>query len=198
MLRGAWAEAEDISAQAYELYRVMSTWSAECCWALHQFTFRRREGRLADVLDLLVDAGDTGGAPILRSVAVLAAAEVGDREEARRLQRRWPHELPQDWTTDALLALRGWTALALDGDLDALYADLLPYAGRQVVVGTATACWGSYDAVLGRLAAARGHADVATQHLQRAAELGRAVGSPWQVADATRAAAALSPEPVRS
>ena len=184
MLRGAWAEAEEHAVQAYEGYRATSMWGAQCCWAVHQYTFRRREGRLADVLDLLVDAGDTG-VPMLRSIAVLAAAQAGDLAEARRLQRRWPTELPRDWTTDALLVTRAWTALCLGGDLDEAYAALLPYAGRQVVVGTATACWGSYDAVLARLAAARGQDELARAHRAAAAEQGRAVGSPWQVADAT-------------
>jgi Flp pilus assembly protein TadD len=43
--------------------------------------------------------------------------------------------------------------------------------------------------VLGRLAAARGQDELAGHHLRRAAEQGRAVGSPWQ-------AAAASPLPV--
>ena len=190
MLRGAWAEAEEHAGLAHDLYRATSMWGAQCVWAVQQYTFRRREGRLADVLDLLVDAGDSG-VPMLRTIAVLAAAEAGDLAEARRLSRRWPTDLPRDWTTDALLVARARLAVVLGGDLDEAYAALLPYAGRQVVVGTATACWGSYDAVLARLAAARGQDELAAAHRQRAAEQGRAVGSPWQVADAERELARL-------
>jgi tetratricopeptide (TPR) repeat protein len=183
MLFGRWAEAEQVAAQAYELYRATSMWGAQCCWALHQFTFRRREDRLADALDLLVDGGDLD-VPLLQHVAVLAAAELGDRDEARRLRRRWPKAMPQDWTTDSLLAVRGWLALALDGDVEHAYRELLPYAGRQIVVGTATACWGAYDTLLGRLAEARGDSDTATAHLRDAVHHGERVSSAWQAQEA--------------
>jgi hypothetical protein len=140
-------------------------WGAQCCWALHAFTFRRREGRLADVLDLLVDAADLG-VPLLRTVAVLAAAEAGDPDEARRLQRRWPAELPRDWTTDALVVARAWLALALDGDLAAAYADLLPYAGRQVVVGRRRRAGARTTRSSGRLAGGAGRATPPPSHLR--------------------------------
>jgi hypothetical protein len=183
MLQGDWTRAEELAGQANDLYRGTSLWGAQACFALHQFTFRRREGRLGDVLDQLADAGDLG-IPLVQAVAMLAALEAGDREEARRLRRRWPHETPQDWTTDALVAVRAELALLTGGDVAAAYGDLLPYAGRQIVVGTATACWGPYDVLLGRLAAARGHLDEAVAHLDRAAGAGRDVGSAWQVEQA--------------
>jgi tetratricopeptide (TPR) repeat protein len=188
MLRGAWSEAEELAEQVYALYRDASMWGAQCCWALHQFTFRRREGRLADVLSLLVDTGDQD-VPIVQAAAVLAAVEVGDRAEAQRLRRRWSLRTPEDWTTDALVTLHARLALALDGDVDAAYARLLPYVGRQVVVGTATACWGSYDALLGELALARGDRLTAAEHLREADRLGRAIGSPWQTCDGAPAPA---------
>ncbi|XVU30035.1 hypothetical protein ACQPZJ_23970 [Actinoplanes sp. CA-054009] len=64
-----------------------------------------------------------------------------------------PDVIPLDWTTDSLLAVRAWGALALDGDLAAAHASLLPYRGRQIVVGTAGASWGPYDPLLNELAA---------------------------------------------
>ncbi|GAA2355924.1 BTAD domain-containing putative transcriptional regulator [Dactylosporangium salmoneum] len=200
MLTGAWDEAEQLAAQAHDHYRATSMWGAQCCRALHEFTFRRRDGRLADVLDLLVDGGDLD-VPLLQAVAVLAVAEAGDRDEARRLRRRWPEVTPQDWTTDSFLAVRGWLALALDGDLAAAYRELLPYRGRQIVVGTATSCWGSYDAVLARLAAAQGDPAAAAAHWSDAARAGEQVGSGWQVelarqAGGTGTTAGGGPRPV--
>jgi hypothetical protein len=192
MLYGDWARAEGLAAEANDLYRDTSMWGAQCCFALHQFTFRRREGRVGDVLDELVDAGDLG-IPIVQAVAVLAAILAGDPEEAHRLLRRWPHDTPQDWTTDALVAVRAELALLTGGNLVAAEADLRPYAGRQIVVGTATACWGSYDLLLGRLAAARGERDLAARHYQAALRVGREVRSPWQAEQAQAVLAALQP-----
>ncbi|GGC18355.1 BTAD domain-containing putative transcriptional regulator [Cellulomonas carbonis] len=179
MLEGDWDVAEQRAEEAYELYRRTSLWGAQCCLALHRFTFRRREGRVGEVLDLLVDGGDMG-VPLLQSVAVLAAVEAGDPEEARRLRRRWAPALPQDWTTDAHVVVRAWLELRTGADVDASYLELLPLSGRQVVVGTATAVWGPYDAVLADLAAARGDEAAARMHRERALAHGRRLGSPWQ------------------
>lgn len=180
MLIGDWEVAEELAMQANHLYGQTSMWGARCCWALHQYTFRRREQRLTDVLDALVDAADALQVPILQSVAVLAAAEAGDRDEARRLRRRWPDTSPQDWTTDALLVVHARLALLLGGDVDAAYRSLLPYRDRQVVVGTATALWGPYDALLAELAAARGDRAAAEAHRAAVVRAADAVGAPWQ------------------
>ncbi|XVV08297.1 BTAD domain-containing putative transcriptional regulator [Actinoplanes sp. CA-131856] len=156
MLAGDWEVAQDLSAQAYEQYRQTSMWGAQFCRALHEFTFRRRDGRLGDVVDSLVAVADDLGMPLMHALAVVATAEAGDVSGAGRLRRRWPDVVPLDWTTDSLLAVRAWSALAVGGDLAGAYASLLPYQGRQVVVGTAGACWGSYDLILEELATAMG------------------------------------------
>ncbi|MER7006163.1 BTAD domain-containing putative transcriptional regulator [Dactylosporangium sp. NPDC000555] len=184
MLRGEWDRAEELSTEACELYRATSLWGAQCCYALHQFTFRRRDRRLADVLDLLVDTADLQ-IPLVQTIAILAAAEIGDTAEAARLVRRWAPAEPSDWTTDALAAARAELTLALDGDLDAAYQSLLPYESRQIVVGTATACWGSYDALLARVARHAGRDQLAARHQQAAVDVGRRIGSPWQADPAT-------------
>jgi DNA-binding SARP family transcriptional activator len=171
MVRGDWALAEHLGATANELYRSTSMWGAAACTSLHAFTFRRHDGRIGEALDQLVDAGDELGVPLLQALAVVAAAEAGDREEARRLSRRWPPADPQDWTTDSYVVALADRALLLDGDVDAAYVRLLPYAGRFVVVGTATAYWGPYDDVLARLAEARGDASTATAHRAASARL---------------------------
>ncbi|MFC4999526.1 BTAD domain-containing putative transcriptional regulator [Dactylosporangium cerinum] len=179
MLRGEWDLAEELSTEACELYRATSLWGSQCCYALHQFTFRRRDRRLADVLDLLVDTADLQ-IPLVQTIAILAVAEIGDTAEAARLARRWAPAEPADWTADALVAARAELALTLDGDLDAAYQALLPYQSRQIVIGTATACWGSYDALLARVARRAGLDQIAARHKQAAVDLGRAIGSPWQ------------------
>ncbi|MEU8240022.1 hypothetical protein AB0C07_17385 [Actinoplanes missouriensis] len=184
MLAGRWAEADRLSAQAHELYQATSMWGAEFCLMLHRFTFARQQGRLAEVADGLAAGAETMRMPMLRELAIVAVAEAGDPGEARRLRRRWPERLPQDWTTDTLVAVRAWAALALGEDPTIRYDELLPYRGRQLVVGTAGACWGSYDLVLGRLARAMDRPALAAEHLRAAARQGEEIGSRWQVSAA--------------
>lgn len=196
MLYGQWEEAEALGREAYEAYRRTAMWGGTLSWGLHRFTVERRAGRPGESLALLVELGDQG-IPLLQTLAVVAAAESGDLAQARRLRARWPQRVPRNWTTDALLVARAWVALALgpggagaDDDpaagpgVDAAYADLLPLRGRQVVVGSATACWGSYDLVLAELALARGDHGAAAAHADDARAVGQALRSPWQVRDA--------------
>ena len=84
-LRGDAAAAEQLTDEAYELYRVVTP-HARHAWAAHQFALRRAEHRLDSVVDLLVETGDEGS-PLLREMAVLAAAAAGDQREALRLRR---------------------------------------------------------------------------------------------------------------
>ncbi len=185
LLRGEWDAFEPLAQEAFELFSRTSMWqAAEMCWSLHLFTLRRRQGRVGESVPALVDMGDSG-VPLAQVVAVVAAAEAGDLAEARRLMRRWPEQRPLDWTTDALLVARSWVQLLLGEDVRAAYATLLPYRGRQVVVGTATSVWGSYDLVLADLAAALGDTDAARRHAREALALGIEVRSPWQETDAT-------------
>ncbi|MCY1141047.1 BTAD domain-containing putative transcriptional regulator [Actinoplanes sp. Pm04-4] len=184
MLRGRWAEGEESADQAYAQFRQTSLWGARFCRILHVFTFRGRDGRLGDALAELVDGAEEMNVPLLHGTAVVAAAKSGNLTEARRLRRRWPDVVPRDWTTDAVLVVQAWISLALGGDLSAAYESLLPYRGRQIVVGTAGACWGSYDLELARLATALGRDAEAAAHRDAAAALGEAVGSPWQVKEA--------------
>jgi hypothetical protein len=175
VLMGAYDEAEELSVQAFELLQQTSLWGASVCWALHQFTFRRHDGNVDGALSLLVDGNH--GSPLLQSMAVLLAAESGDLAEARRLRRRWPSTRPEDWTTDLLGVVESWLALALEGNVQRSYDELLPYSGRLIVVGSATSYWGSYDAVLARLAEASGDEDLAAQHLRLAIDLCDRVGA---------------------
>ncbi len=175
VLMGAFDEAEELAVQAYQLLEETSLWGARVCWALHQFTFRRHDGNVDSALSLLVDSNF--GSPLLQSMAVLLAAEGGDLAEAKRLRRRWPSATPEDWTTDLMGVIEAWLALAMQGDVERWYRELLPYTGRLVVVGTATTYWGSYDEVLARLAEANGDTAAAVKHLLLAIELCERVGA---------------------
>jgi DNA-binding SARP family transcriptional activator len=178
-LHGDWDAAEALGTEAVAMYGEAALWGARFCLACIVYTVARARGRVGDALATLVDAADLD-VPLVHDLAVLTAAESGDRAEALRLRRRFPARTPDDWTTDALLVVRGQLALALEGDVAAAYADLVPYAGRQVVIGTAGGVWGAYDGVLERLARALG--DTAAADAYRTAYVAAAdrLGSPWQ------------------
>jgi DNA-binding SARP family transcriptional activator len=188
-LRGEWDLAEKHAEQAHEIQRRTSLWGASWCRFVQLMTVRWGQGRLAEVAGELVDTavGDFAG---LRPVAVLALAEAGDVTAARRLAERSSTAVPVDWSTDFLLAAWGEVAALLGTpDPAALYRDLLPQAAELVVAGTANACWGSVQGVLGRLAARAGDVRAAREHLDRAVRVDTALGAgPW--ADRARAAQA--------
>jgi hypothetical protein len=181
-LRGDAARAEELTTEAYELYRRVTP-HARHAFAAHQFTLRRADGRLGEVHDLLVDTGDEGN-PLLQEMAVLAAAESGDHAEARRLRRRWGRTHIRDWASDVAVLVQGETALLLgdEPEQDAALEQLHVFAGRQAVLGTPALTLGSYDELLGRYCEHRGDLVRARRWWSAAREQGRRVGSPRQVA----------------
>jgi tetratricopeptide (TPR) repeat protein len=180
-LRGDAAQAEELTTEAYELYRRVTP-HARHAWAAHLFALRRAERRLDTVLDLLVETGDEGN-PLLQEMAVLAAAEAGDTAAALRLRQRWGRSDVRDWASDVAVLLQAETALLLDDEpeWDAAVLSLLPFHGRQAVLGTPAFSLGSYDELLGRFAEHRGDPDGAVRWWEAARAQGRAVGSPRQV-----------------
>jgi hypothetical protein len=127
-------------------------------------------------------------------MAVLAAAESGDLPEARRLRARWGRTHIRDWASDVAVLVQAETALHLGDEPEwaAAAEALLPYAGRQAVLGTPSLSMGAYDELLGRIAERRGDALGARRWWSAAREQGRRVGSPHQVALAESHLARLS------
>ncbi|TQN38152.1 transcriptional regulator [Blastococcus colisei] len=181
-LRGNAERAEELTTEAYELYRRVTP-HARHAYAAHQFTLRRADGRLGEVIPLLVGTGDEGS-PLLQEMAVLAAAESGDLAEARRLRTRWGRTRIRDWASDVAVLLQAESALWLGDEPEWASAAeaLLPYRGRQAVLGTPSLTLGAYDELLGRIAERRGDLASARRWWQAAREQGVLVGSPHQVA----------------
>ena len=181
-LRGNPARAEELTTEAYELYRRVTP-HARHAYAAHQFTLRRADSRLDLAIPLLVETGDEGS-PLLQEMAVLAAAESGDLPEARRLRARWGRTLIRDWASDVAVLLQAESSLWLGDEPEWASAaeSLLPFRGRQAVLGTPALSLGSYDELLGRIAERRGDVAAARQWWLGAREQGVLVGSPHQVA----------------
>ena len=181
-LRGNAARAEELTTEAYELFRRVRRRSARHAYAAHQFTLRRADHRLRDAIDLLVETGDEGN-PMLQEMAVLAAAGAGDLAEARRLRARWGRTLVRDWASDVAVLLEAESALWLGDERDWAGAveTLLPFQGRQAVLGTPALTLGAYDELLGRIAERQGDLEEARSWWSAAREQGHLVGSPHQV-----------------
>jgi hypothetical protein len=181
-LRGNAARAEELTTEAYELFRKVTP-HARHAYAAHQFTLRRADHRQADAIPLLVETGDEGS-PLLQEMAVLAAAESGDLAEARRLRKRWGRTHVRDWASDVAVYLQAESALWLGDEPDwpAAAETLMPFRGRQAVLGTPSLTLGAYDELLGRFAERLGDLDGARRWWRAAREQGRQVGSPHQVA----------------
>ncbi|NEM05781.1 BTAD domain-containing putative transcriptional regulator [Geodermatophilus normandii] len=181
-LAGDAARAEELTTEAHELYRRVTPHSRHA-YAAHLFTLRRADGRLPEAIDLLVQTGDEGN-PLLQLMAVLAAAESGDLREARRLRARWGRTQIRDWASDVAVLLQAEAALHLgdEPELTMATVQLLPFRGRQAVLGTPAFSLGAYDEVLGRIAERTGDTVAARDWWTGAREQGRRVGSPQQVA----------------
>jgi len=181
-LRGDAARAEELTTEAYELYRRVTP-HARHAYAAHQFTLRRGDSRLPEAIDLLVETGDEGN-PLLQLMAVLAAAESGDPKEARRLRARWGRTQIRDWASDVAVLLEAEVALHLgdEPEQEEAVVQLLPFRGRQAVLGTPSFSLGAYDELLGRIAEHHGDTVAAREWWRAARQQGRLVGSPHQVA----------------
>ncbi|WP_457011292.1 BTAD domain-containing putative transcriptional regulator [Geodermatophilus sp. SYSU D00965] len=181
-LRGDAARAEELTTEAYELYRKVTP-HARHAFAAHQFTLRRGDHRLPEAIDLLVQTGDEGS-PLLQLMAVLAAAESGDLAEARRLRKRWGRTQVRDWASDVATLLQAEVALQIgdEAEIETATVQLLPFRGRQAVLGTPSFSLGAYDELLGRIAERTGDTVAAREWWTAARRQGRLVGSPHQVA----------------
>ncbi|WP_158579955.1 BTAD domain-containing putative transcriptional regulator [Geodermatophilus marinus] len=181
-LRGDAARAEELTTEAYELYRRVTP-HARHAYAAHQFTLRRGDHRLPEAIDLLVETGDEGN-PLLQLMAVVAAAESGDPAEARRLRKRWGQAQVRDWASDVATLLQAEVALQIgdEPEIEMATVQLHPFRGRQAVLGTPSFTLGAYDELLGRIAERSGDTVAARELWLGAQRQGRLVGSPHQVA----------------
>lgn len=121
----------------------------------------------------------------------------GDPEVARAVAAtiRWPVARPG--ATDLEFAAAGAEALVAAGptdDVRACYADLLPHAGTNVLVGGCASYWGPVDRFLGELAATLGDHAAAARHFDDAAQMAETLGAPlWRQHALERRAALGAP-----
>jgi DNA-binding SARP family transcriptional activator/DNA-binding CsgD family transcriptional regulator/tetratricopeptide (TPR) repeat protein len=157
---------------------------------IQMFSIRREQGRLAEIAPLvrLIASGQTEADSLWRPALAVLLAEIGDVESARR-------ELEALVDADLRATLRGGLgvggltyaaeacALIEDAALAApIYEQLLVFEGQNTVIGSAVACYGAADRMLGALATVMQQWDDAERHLENALVLNRRMGSPTWIA----------------
>src|SRR5262249_33850732 len=127
---------------------------------IQMFSIRREQGRLAEIAPLVrvIASGQTEADSVWRPALAVLLAEIGDIEAARG-------ELRALVDGDVAAIVRGGLgvggliyaadacALIEDAALAAtIYEQLLVFEGQNMVIGSAVACYGAADRMLGALA----------------------------------------------
>ncbi|MFI6732593.1 BTAD domain-containing putative transcriptional regulator [Nonomuraea sp. NPDC050451] len=168
-LHGRWAEAEALAEHFPKISFGASLWGQEARRLGVLYTCRRGQGRVAELLDELVAAGDRPLMSLVRPLAILASLDVARTGQARRLLQRWGVDLREDWSADFFFPVWGLVAAQLGTpDPGEMYERLLPIADQPIVLGTGSAALGCVQDVLAELALRLGRTEQALEHNQAA------------------------------
>lgn len=185
--QGRFAEAERLARETVPVARRFSPANAEGVYGVHMFTLRREQGKLGELLPVLRHfVRNTPDTATWRPGLALVYADLGLTEEARAefeiLAADDFAAIPHDalWST-SLTYLAEVCAHLDDAERAAtLYQRLLPYAGRNIVTGAHTVCYGSADRFLGLLAMTRHQWEQAERHFRAAMAMDEHTGGrPW-------------------
>lgn len=184
LFEGRFDAAEPLIAQALQIGRRMPGLDAPGVYGMQMFALRSEQGRLDEIAPLLrVFVASTPEAGTWRPGLALLYAELGLQDDARREFEALAADgftvVRRDGLRCASLAYLAQVCAAL-GDTkraETLYALLLPYDGRNLLIGTTVGCFGAAASLLGLLAATRHHWDDAQRHFEAALAMNRAQGA---------------------
>ena len=197
--RGLWAElggdgeqAERWAGESLRHARIAHTHDAESSWGSQVFAMRRRQGRIAELAPLVESLVTSGGRPLgwLSALGVLRM-ETGDEPTARHIYEQEMDAGPARgmfWLTRTVLLSELCARLGDRRGASHLYEELLPHAGRNVVVAYCS-FWGPVHRYLAGLAAAIGDQALAKQHADAALAQAVAMGAPVIVTELQRRSA---------
>jgi DNA-binding SARP family transcriptional activator len=181
-LEGDLERAERLAQETLAIGQPAEAENASHVFAQSIFNIRREQGRLAEVEEAVRGLIALYPAvPAWRCGLALLLLELGREDEAREAVGAVGGlaDLPRDanWLIAVTLLAEVCARLGDAERAEELYASLLPYAGRNVVVGRATTCNGSASRLLGMLAAARGDTAQAERHFRDALAMNAAMGA---------------------
>ena len=185
---GRLADAEAAANRSHEWSHLLTGRAATGAHGIQMFGIRREQGRLAELAPVLrvVSAGERLRGAWRPAFAALLA-ELGMEDEARRELAQVREEGLAPYRSTLWVASLSYLADActLVGDeamAEAIYAQLAPLSGGNIIIGNGVASYGAADRYLGRLAATLGDHDRAIEHLERALAANRAMGARTWVA----------------
>jgi DNA-binding CsgD family transcriptional regulator len=183
LMRGALDEAEQLIIQSMRTQIPLKTQITDPV-SLVIFTLRREQGRLRELGPMVTafvrqnDAFSTW-----RPGLALLYIELGDLDAARvvfaDLAADDFHSLPRDgrWAMCIMYLAEVCEALDDAARAQVLYQLLLPWAGRNIVIGGGTGFWGSSDRFLGLLAAIERRWLDAERHFTEALAMNERLGA---------------------
>jgi class 3 adenylate cyclase/tetratricopeptide (TPR) repeat protein len=187
LMEGRFKDSEDFAQQASAIGQRLQSENSAGVFALQMFTIRREQGRLRELEPVVRHfvRQNTEAAAWRPGLAVIYS-ELGHRQEAsEQFEHLAEHDfadLPRDALWMASMTYLTDVCTFLEDRLRAatLYQLLLPYDGRTVVIGNATACYGALSRYLGALATTLGRWDDAARHFQDAMTMNaRMEALPW-------------------
>jgi tetratricopeptide (TPR) repeat protein len=187
LMLGRFEESERLAQQAFAIGQPLQTETAAGVFGLQMFALRREQGRLKEVESVVrVFVQQHSAAAAWRPGLAVIYSELGLREDARaefeELAQYDFADLPRDavWIGTMTYLADICTFLGDKARADTLYRMLLPFAGRNVVVGNASACYGALSRYLGALAATLERWDDAARHFEDALAMNaRMEARPW-------------------
>jgi DNA-binding winged helix-turn-helix (wHTH) protein/tetratricopeptide (TPR) repeat protein len=187
LLEGRFEEGERLAQQAMALGQSGQSEDAVQALGAQLFTMRREQGRLAELEPLLrgflerfptVPGWRTGLAYLYAELRRPADT----REHFEVLAAHDFEDLPRDqnWLPAIASLTEACAALGDVARAERLYALLLPYRRRIILLGFANGCFGSAERYLGLLAETSGRVEAALDHFEAAREIHARLGArPW-------------------
>jgi tetratricopeptide (TPR) repeat protein len=187
LMQGRFEDSERLAQQEFAVGRRMQTETAAGVFGLQMFTQRREQGRLKELEPAVkYFLQQHTAAAAWRPGLALIYSELRRTREAREEFEQLACNDFADLHRDAL-----WmgcmtyladvcTFLGDEVRADILYKILLPFDGRNVIIGIGECCYGALSRYLGALATALARWDEAAQHFEDALAMNaRMDARPW-------------------